>query len=316
MSKKFVLGLETVLSSKLNITLSSGEKQLIYIIRALILKPQVLILDEPELSLDSEIKNIIYKLLINYSKEAIVIVLTHDDFLLKMTDNIYSFENENIQKKIETNIMNTNYQINEIYQNDKMFHFIVEENDLINKKKYNNDIYFYKNNLNVEIFEENKLLYHYIFSEGKFYRIIKNKKKLIKNQNIINNSFFSFWWNFLNLADIAKIIETNNTYICETEQEDLLIKLLLDKNFNIIQLEVISNEDIVRYKITNNLKLEQTDIYFPEYMYIYIDSIALKENKILVGEIIALDKARFDLSKYKKLRFVEHFIDFFNYSYQ
>lgn len=134
MSKKFVLGLETVLSSKLNITLSSGEKQLIYIIRALILKPQVLILDEPELSLDSEIKNIIYKLLINYSKEAIVIVLTHDDFLLKMTDNIYSFENENIQKKIETNIMNTNYQINEIYQNDKMFHFIVEENDLINKK--------------------------------------------------------------------------------------------------------------------------------------------------------------------------------------
>lgn len=118
------------------------------------------------------------------------------------------------------------------------------------------------------------------------------------------------------MADIAKIIETNNTYICETEQEDLLIKLLLDKNFNIIQLEVISNEDIVRYKITNNLKLEQTDIYFPEYMYIYIDSIALKENKILVGEIITLDKAMFDLSKYKKLRFVEHFIDFFNYSYQ
>lgn len=88
LSKKFVLGLETVLSGKLNITLSSGEKQLIYIIRALILKPQVLILDEPELSLDSEIKNIIYKLLINYSKEAIVIVLTHDDFLLKMTDKI------------------------------------------------------------------------------------------------------------------------------------------------------------------------------------------------------------------------------------
>ena len=88
MAKKFVLGLETLLTDKSNITLSNGEKQLIYIIRALILKPEVLILDEPELSLDSEVKDIIYELIINYSKEAIVIVLTHDDFLLKKTDNV------------------------------------------------------------------------------------------------------------------------------------------------------------------------------------------------------------------------------------
>lgn len=88
LSKKFILGLETELSDKSITILSSGEKQLIYIIRALLLKPQVLILDEPELSLDSEIKNIIYELLISYSKSSIVIVLTHDYFLLNTTDNI------------------------------------------------------------------------------------------------------------------------------------------------------------------------------------------------------------------------------------
>lgn len=88
LSKKFILGLETILSDKSIITLSSGEKQLIYIIRALLLKPQVLILDEPEFSLDSEIKNIIYELLMSYSKSAIVIVLTHDSFLFSKCNNI------------------------------------------------------------------------------------------------------------------------------------------------------------------------------------------------------------------------------------
>lgn len=51
-------------------------------------------------------------------------------------------------------------------------------------------------------------------------------------------------------------------------------------------------------------------------MYIYIDSIAIKENKLLEGEIIMLDESRFDLSKYKKLKFIEHFFNFFTTSYQ
>lgn len=94
------------------------------------------------------------------------------------------------------------------------------------------------------------------------------------------------------------------------------IKLLLDKSFNIIQLEINSNEEIVRYKIINNFKFEQTDIYVPEHMFIYIDSIAIKENKLLRGEIITFDESRFDLSKYKKLRFIEHFFNSFTTSYQ
>lgn len=237
-------------------------------------------------------------------------------FLFIFICNLYSLQNEMIHKNIENSINNTNSQINEIYQNRQMFHFIVEEIDLINDKIYRNEIYFYKNKLNVEIFETNKLLYHYIFSGENFYQIINNKKKLIKNQKIINNSFFSFWWNFLDIEDIDNILETNNTYICETEQENLSIKLLLDKSFNIIQLEINSKEEIVRYKIINNFKFEQTDIYVPEHMFIYIDSIAIKENKLLRGEIITFDESRFDLSKYKKLRFIEHFFNSFTTSYQ
>jgi hypothetical protein len=197
-----------------------------------------------------------------------------------------------------------------------MFHFRVEEKDLINDKIYNNDIYFYKNNLNVQIFESKKLLYHYIYSEGKFYQIVNNKKKIIKDQKIINNSFFSFWWNFLDIEDIHKILEANDTYICETNQDNFSIKLLLDKEFNIIQLEVYSNEGIARYKITDNLRIKETDIYFPEHMYIYMDSIAIKENNLLKGDVITLDESRFDLSKYKKLNFMEHFFYSFRKAYQ
>ena len=238
-------------------------------------------------------------------------------FLLFLSiNNIYSFEKKIIQSGIENTIENTNSQINEIYQNDKMFHFIVEENDLINKKIYKNDIYFYQNSLNVEIFESDKLLYHYIFREGNFYQIVNNKKKLIKNQNVINGSFFSFWWNVLNIHNIKNISEVNDTYICEIEQESLLIKLLLDQYFSISQLEINSNRNIIRYKITSNLKLGQTDIYFPEHMYIYLDSIAVKENKILLGEILLLDESRFDLSRYKKFRLIEDIIDFYNQAYR
>lgn len=232
--------------------------------------------------------------------------------LILLLNNVYSLEDSIIQEKIENTVNNINKQINEVYQNNKMFHFIVEEDDLINEKKYINDIYFYKNNLTIQISETDKLLYHYIYNDEKFYEIVNNKKKLIKSQNLINNSFFSFWWNFLNIDDISNFIKIDNTYICEIEQENLLIKLLLDEYFNIIQLEIKSKEDIVRYKVIENLKLQEKDIYFPKHMYIYIDSVAIKENKILEGEIITLDEAKFDLSKYKKISFIKSFIDYFN----
>ena len=232
-------------------------------------------------------------------------------FLL-LLNNVYSLEYSIIQEKIENTVNNINLQINEVYQNNKMFHFIVEEDDLINEKKYINDIYFYKNNLTIKISETDKLLYHYIYNDEKFYEIVNNKKKFIKNQNLINNSFFSFWWNFLNIDDISNFIKIDNTYICESEQENLLVKLLLDEYFNIIQLEIKAKEDIVRYKVIENLKLQETDIYFPKHMYIYVDSVAIKENKILEGEIITLDEAKFDLSKYKKISFIKSFIDYFD----
>jgi hypothetical protein len=121
--------------------------------------------------------------------------------------NIYSLETENIYKRIVNTINRTNSQINELYQSNRMFHFRVEEKDLINDKIYNNDIYFYKNNLNVQIFESKKLLYHYIYSEGKFYQIVNNKKKIIKDQKIINNSFFLFGGIFLTLKIFIKFLK-------------------------------------------------------------------------------------------------------------
>ena len=50
--------------------------------------------------------------------------------------NIYSLETENIYKKIENTINKTNSQINELYQSNRMFHFRVEEKDLINDKMF------------------------------------------------------------------------------------------------------------------------------------------------------------------------------------
>ena len=111
-----------------------------------------------------------------------------------------------IKNKIET----VSKQLESIYNNDKMFHFIVAETELSKNKSYVSEIYFTKNKLFVEI--ENELKYIYI--DDTFYEIKKNKKRIINNQKMINGAFISFWWDFINLDEINDINIINETILC------------------------------------------------------------------------------------------------------
>lgn len=59
-------------------SLSGGQLQKVLIGRALVGKPDVLILDEPTANLDSENKREIYEALHNFNKNKAVILITHD----------------------------------------------------------------------------------------------------------------------------------------------------------------------------------------------------------------------------------------------
>lgn len=78
--------------------LSGGEHQRVAIARALINNPDVILADEPTGNLDKENTINILKLLKKISKDKCVIIVTHDDNVLKYADVIYSLKNGSLEK--------------------------------------------------------------------------------------------------------------------------------------------------------------------------------------------------------------------------
>ncbi len=92
--KKFIEEHENGLEFALNeggSNISGGQRQRIAIARAIIRKPNYLILDEPTSALDSESEDIIFKTLQELSKTMTVIVVSHSKELEKYADNVVNF---------------------------------------------------------------------------------------------------------------------------------------------------------------------------------------------------------------------------------
>ena len=70
-------------------SLSGGQKQRIALARALIRKPEILILDEPTSALDLESEKFIINSLNKISGSMTIIIVTHKLSILKNIENIY-----------------------------------------------------------------------------------------------------------------------------------------------------------------------------------------------------------------------------------
>ncbi len=66
--------------------LSGGQKERVSLVRSLVHKPEILLTDEPWNSLDKDLRYKVYRLLQDYSKEHIVIAVSHDEDLKNYTD--------------------------------------------------------------------------------------------------------------------------------------------------------------------------------------------------------------------------------------
>ena len=73
--------------------LSSGEKKLINFARTIIRQNNIIILDDPTGGMDNETKNIIIKNIKKYLKEKTVIIITNQEDLMKLCDNIFVIDN-------------------------------------------------------------------------------------------------------------------------------------------------------------------------------------------------------------------------------
>lgn len=73
--------------------LSGGEKQRVAIARALIKNPKIILADEPTQSLNFEIGQQITQLITTENKDCIVIMVTHDERLIKYFEVVIRLEN-------------------------------------------------------------------------------------------------------------------------------------------------------------------------------------------------------------------------------
>lgn len=84
------LGLEKYIDSNYNINtkISGGEKQKISFLRSITKPFNILLLDEPTNHLDFISKEILMKYLNNIKNDAIIIISSHDNFVLERVDTI------------------------------------------------------------------------------------------------------------------------------------------------------------------------------------------------------------------------------------
>jgi len=81
--------------------ISGGQLQRINIARALYRRPTLLIMDEPTSALDRESQKAFSEILLKLKKSITIIVISHDQNLLKNFDKIYRLNNEKLELEVK-----------------------------------------------------------------------------------------------------------------------------------------------------------------------------------------------------------------------
>lgn len=95
--EKMPEGLDTNVS-ELGHSLSGGQRQRICIARALLKKPEILIMDEPSASLDTVHETLLMRQLSSVMKEGILIVVSHRQSTIRQLQTVYSLEDGELRK--------------------------------------------------------------------------------------------------------------------------------------------------------------------------------------------------------------------------
>lgn len=78
--------------------LSGGQRQIILLLRIILQNPPILLMDEPTASIDEKTKETVYNLISKLMQNRTVVMVTHDDFLLRFADRSITLQDGNILK--------------------------------------------------------------------------------------------------------------------------------------------------------------------------------------------------------------------------
>lgn len=87
-------GFNTIINENMS-NLSGGQKQRIALAMCIVKDTPIILLDEITSALDKESKNIIHRILKEMSKSKIIIVISHDDYIIQQADQILIFDDNN-----------------------------------------------------------------------------------------------------------------------------------------------------------------------------------------------------------------------------
>lgn len=107
MFSKFQKGLDTEVGRN-GSSISGGQRQIVCLLRILLQNPNILLLDEPSASIDSESKHYVHELLKKVMEDKMVILVTHDDQILKYADRIVRLGNGVVVQDNSINSINSN----------------------------------------------------------------------------------------------------------------------------------------------------------------------------------------------------------------
>ena len=97
----FLAGLPKGLDTSVGIhgsKLSGGQRQVVWVLKTLMSKPEIVIMDEPTSAIDDVTKSIVHNLLSKTIKGKTVIMITHDPFLVKYANRVITMENGTVKQ--------------------------------------------------------------------------------------------------------------------------------------------------------------------------------------------------------------------------
>lgn len=96
---RFVDGLPHKLDTNVGMhgsKLSGGQRQIVWILKAILLNPDIIIMDEPTASVDEDTKKVIHYLLEKVMIGKTIIMITHDPYLLKFANRVVTIGNNGV----------------------------------------------------------------------------------------------------------------------------------------------------------------------------------------------------------------------------
>ena len=197
----------TIYDRKIN-SLSGGQQQRIAIVRALLLRREIILLDEPTGNLDRKNAEIIYELLERVSRNSLVVVVTHElEISRKYADKIIKIKNGQVSKITD---MNKNYLNLRLNDSDSL---IIAYEWLKKNRKKASKVHYKISNKPLQCLEavENTVLFRKlndIFSDFLEERVEFFIEEVSLGANVINHSKkkmnFSIIYQFKYAGNIVK----------------------------------------------------------------------------------------------------------------